>query len=115
MDRAVAVGAYGERGAYALAVDDDGGFSRCACRDWLRVRVLGYDLDLAEVAAPDGSGSLLSCTPPSVLDLNQLRARCEFTVDVGGDLGLEARPVQALCGIWATGKYFLLARRRSSA
>jgi len=50
-----------------------------------------------------------------VLDLNQLGAGGKFTVDVGADLGLEARSVKALCGIWATGKYFLLARRRSSA
>src|SRR6202041_2667893 len=54
--RAIVVCAYGDSGSYALAVDDDCGFRGCARRSWLGVRVLDYRLDLAEVAALDGSG-----------------------------------------------------------
>jgi hypothetical protein len=43
-----------------------------------------------------------------------LRTRREFPVDIGYDFGLIAEPIQALCGIRATGKCFPLARHRRS-
>jgi hypothetical protein len=90
VDGAVVVRAYGEGGSYALAVDDDCGLSGCTRRGWLGVRVLDYGLDLAEVPALDGSGPLLSCVPPAVLDLDKLGTGCNLTVDVGGELDLIA-------------------------
>ena len=81
---ATVVCAYGEGGSYALAVDDDCGLSRCARRSWLGVRVLDYRLDLAEVPALDGSGPLLSCVPPAVLDLDKLGTGCNLAVDMLG-------------------------------
>jgi hypothetical protein len=104
------VRAYGESGSYALTVGNDCGLSGCTGRGWLGVRVLDYDLDLAEVPALDGPGPLLSWVPPAVLDLDKLRARCNLAVDVSRELDLVARSREALCGIRATGKYFLLAR-----
>ena len=88
---AIVVRAYGESGSYALAVDDDCGLSGCAWRGWLGIRVLDYRLDLAEVPALDGSGPLLSCVPPSVLDLDKLGTGCHLAVDVRGELDLIAR------------------------
>ena len=85
MDGAVVVRAYAEGGSYALALDDDCGLSGCAGRGWFV-----YGLDLAEVPAPDGSGPLLSCVPPAVLDLDKLGTGCNLTVDVGGELDLIA-------------------------
>ena len=109
---AVVVCTYGEGGSYALAIDDDCGLSGCTRRGWLGVRVLDYRLDLAEVAALDGSGPLLSCVPPSVLDLDKLGTGRNLTVDVSRELDLIAGSVEALCGIRATCKYFPLARHR---
>jgi len=82
-----------------LAVDDDCGFRGCARRRWLGVRVLDYRLDLAEVAALDGSGPLLSCVPPSVLDLDKLGTGCNLTVDVLGELDLIAGSREALVAV----------------
>jgi hypothetical protein len=82
VDGAVVIRAYGESGSYALAIDDDCGFSGCTRRGWLGVRFLDYRLDLAEVAALDGSGPLLSCVPPSVLDLDKLGMDCNLAVDM---------------------------------
>jgi hypothetical protein len=59
MDRALVVRAYGGRRAYTLAVDNDCGPGGGAWRGWLGIGVLDYLLDLAEVAALDGSGPLL--------------------------------------------------------
>ena len=87
---AIVVCAYGESGSYALAVDDDCGFRGCARWGWLGVRVLDYRLDLAEVPALDGSGPLLFCIPPSVLDLDKLGTGCNLAVDVRGELDLIA-------------------------
>jgi hypothetical protein len=70
MNGAVVVRAYGDGGSYALAVNDDCGFGGCTRRGWLGIRVLFYRLDLAEVSALNGSGPLLSCVPPAVLDLD---------------------------------------------
>jgi len=58
MDRALVVRAYGGRRAYTLAVDSDCGPGG-AWRGWLGIGVLDSLLDLAEVAALDGSGPLL--------------------------------------------------------
>jgi hypothetical protein len=71
---------------------------------------LSSGIDLAEVAALNGSGPLLSCVPPAVLDLDKFGTGCNLTVDVSRELDLIAGSREALCGIWATGKYFLLAR-----
>ena len=114
VDGAIVVCTYGEGGSYALAINDDCGLSGCARRGWLGVRVLDYGLDLAEVPALDGSGPLLFCVPPAVLDLDKLGAGRNLTVDVGGEFDLIAGSGEALCGIRATGKYLLLARRRLS-
>jgi hypothetical protein len=96
---AIVVRAYGEGGFYALAVDDDGGLSGCTRRGWLGVRVLFYRLDLAEVPALDGSGPLLSCVPPSVLDLDKLGPGRNLTVDVGGEFDLIAGSGEALIAV----------------
>jgi hypothetical protein len=98
VDGAVVVRASGEGGSYALAVDDDCGLSGCTRRGWLGVGVLDYSLDLVEVAALDGSGPLLSCVPPAVLDLDELGTGCNLAVDMLRDLGLKAFSVQALVG-----------------
>jgi len=90
VDGAIVVCAYGESGSYALAVDNDCGFRGCARRGWLGVRVFDYRLDLAEVAALDGSGPLLSCVPPAVLDLDKLGTGGNLAVDVLGELDLIA-------------------------
>jgi hypothetical protein len=111
---AIVVCAYGESGSYALAIDDDCGLGGCTRRGWFGVRILDYRLDLAKVPALDGSGPLLSCVPPSVLDLDKLGTRCNLAVDMVRELDLIAGSGEALCGIRATGKYFLLARRRVS-
>ena len=107
----IVVCAYGESGSYALAIDDDCGLSGCTRRGGLGIRVLDYRFDLAEVAALDGSGPLLSCVPPAVLDLDKLGTGCNLAVDMRGELDLIAGSGEALCGIRATGKYFPLARR----
>ena len=99
MYRAIVVCAYGESGSYALAVDDDCGFRGCARRGWLGVRVLDYRLDLAEVAALDGSGPLLSCVPPSVLDLDKLGTGCNLAVDMRRELDLIAGSGEALVAV----------------
>jgi hypothetical protein len=109
---AIVVCAYGEIGSYALAVDDDCGLSGCARRRWLGVRVLEYRLDLSEVPALNGTGPLLSCVSPAVLDLDKLGTGCNLAVDVNRELDLIAGSGEALCGIRATGKYFPLARHR---
>jgi hypothetical protein len=81
---------YGECGSCALAVDDDCAFSGCTRQDWLGVGVLDYRLDLVEVPALDGSGPLLSCVPPAVLDLDKPGTGCNLTIDVRGELDLIA-------------------------
>ncbi len=92
MDRAVVVGANGKGAAYALAINDDGGFSCLARCYWLGVGVVGV-LDLAEVAALDGSGPLFLRAAVAVLDLDKLGTGGNLAVDVGVDLGVEARGV----------------------
>ena len=56
-------------------------------------------LDLAEVPALHGSGPLLGCSPPSVLDLDKLRPSRNLAVDVGVNLGLIARSVKTLIAL----------------
>jgi hypothetical protein len=104
------VRAYGDDGSYALAVDDDGRFRGCTWWGGFCVRVLDYRLNLAEVPALDGSGPLLSCVPPAILDLDKLGTGCNLAVDVRGELDLIAGSVET-CGIWANCKSFLLALR----
>ena len=92
MDRAVVVGANGEGGAYALAVDDDGGFSCLAWCYRLGVGVIGV-FDFAEVAALDGSGPLLLRAAIAVLDLDKLGTGGNLAVNVGLHFGVKARGV----------------------
>ena len=86
-------------GSYALAVDDDCGFRGCTRRGWLCVWVLDYCLDLAEVPALDRSGPLLSCVPPSVLDLDKLGTGCNLAVDMSGEFDLIAGSGEALVAV----------------
>jgi hypothetical protein len=98
-DGTIVICAYGESGSHVLAIDDDRGFCGCTRRGWLGVRVLDCRLDLAKVAALDGSGSLLSCVPPSVLDLDKLGTGGNLTVDVSRELDLIAGSGEALVAI----------------
>src|SRR5271156_5863708 len=114
MYRALVVGAYGDGGACAFSVDDDRGLGCFARKHWLCIGVFDSILNLAEVPALHGSGPLLSCVPPAVLDLDNLGTGCNLAVDVRRELDLIAGSVETLCGIRATGKYFPLARHRES-
>ncbi len=98
MDWTVIIGAYGEGAAHALAVDDHCGSGGLARRYRLGVGIVVM-LDLAEVAARNGSGALLLRSTVSVLDLNQFGTGRNLTVDVGVYLELVAWCVKALCGI----------------
>jgi hypothetical protein len=88
--RAIVVCAYRESGPHALAIDDDCGFRGCARRGGLCVRVLDYRLYLAEVAALYGSGPLLSCVPPAVLDLDKFGTGRNLAVYMVRELDLIA-------------------------
>ena len=96
MYRALVVGAYGDGGAYAFSVDDDRGLGCFARKHWLRIGVFDSILNLAEVPALHGSGPLLSCVPPAVLDLDKLGTGCNLAVDVRGELDLIAGSVEAV-------------------
>ncbi len=98
MDGAVIVGADSKGGAYALAVDDDGCLGGYAGRDRLGVRVYGL-LNLAEVAALDGSGPLLSRAAVSVLDLDKLGTGRNLAVEISGDFRLIVGTVKTLIPI----------------
>jgi hypothetical protein len=77
-----------------------------AWQDWLRIGILDYCLDFAELSLPNGSGPLFLRTAIAVLDLHKTGMRHKFAVDVDFNLELIAGRIEALCGIWATGKYF---------
>ena len=94
------VGANGEGGSYTLAVNNDGGLGGLARCYGLCVGVLVGGVDLAIGAAADGSGALLLRGAVSVLDLDEFGLRCDFVVDVGVDLGLEAGCVKALVALY---------------
>jgi hypothetical protein len=72
--RAVVVRGDGEGCAYTLAVNDDCWFGSGAWRGWFSVGIVHNGFYLVEVAALNGSGFLLSCTPPSAFDLDKLGA-----------------------------------------
>ena len=82
-----------------LPVDDDGGFCGLANCYGFRIGVLAGGVDFAVGAAADGSGALLLGGAVSVLDLHQLGTGCDFAVDVGVYLGVEARGVEALVAL----------------
>jgi hypothetical protein len=84
MHGAVVVCAYCEGGAYTLAVDDDCWFGCGAWRGWFGVGIVHDGFYLAEVAALSGSGFLLLCVPPSVLDLDKLGACRNLAVYMSG-------------------------------
>jgi hypothetical protein len=92
---AIVVRAYSQGGAYALAIDDDGGLGRRARHGGFRVGIIYRRFDLTVVAALECSGPLLFRIPPYGLDLHQLGTGGDLTVDMVCDLGLEATPVQA--------------------
>lgn len=96
------VGTNTDGGSYALAVDDDGGLGGFAWRDWLCIGVVESRIDLAEDATLHGSGSLLLRIPPSVLDLDQLRSRSDFAVDMRRQFDLVAIPVKTLVALNVT-------------
>ena len=75
------------------------GFAAAARRGWLGIRVLDYRLDLAEVPVLDGSGPLLSCVPPAVLDLDKLGPGCNRAVDMLSELDLIAGSEEALVAV----------------
>jgi Bacterial protein of unknown function (DUF885) len=80
------------------AIDDDCGLSGCARWGWLSIWVLDYHLDLAEVAALDGSGPLLSCVPPAILNSSEDEVNVQSETD-----RYIVRPAQALgYMIWPT-------------
>ena len=68
----------------------------------LRIGILDYSLDLAEDATLHGSGALLLCVPPSVLDLDQLGTGCDLAVDMHCQLGLITISVEALVALNVT-------------
>ena len=112
MHWAVGVSANGEGGADALAVDDEGGLGGFTAQGWLRIWVFDDSFDLSYVGKLDGSGSLLFGTAPTVLDLYEVGTGGDLAVDVRLNLAVIAGGVNALCGIWANTKSFLLARGR---
>jgi hypothetical protein len=115
MHRAVGVGANCEGGADAPAINDDGCLGGFARQGWLGIRVLDDSFDLPNVCKLDGSGPPLFQAAPTILDLHHPRMGCYLTVDMSLDLAVIARGVEALCGIWANRKSFLLAPRRHAA
>jgi hypothetical protein len=60
------------------------GLAAAHWRDWLGVGVLRDGFYFAVVAALNGSGFLLFCVPPSVLDLDKLGPCRNLAVDVVG-------------------------------
>lgn len=98
MDGAIIVGAYRERGSYALAVDDDGGLGCLARHYRLGVGVVGV-LDLAEVSALDGSGALFLRAAVSVLDLDKLGTGCSLAVDEVVNLDLVAVSIKTVVAV----------------
>ncbi len=96
VDGALVVGANGEDGPYALAVDDDCGFGGFAGGYRLGVGVLVGGVDFAEVSTLDAVGPLLARFAPRILDLHQLGTGGDFAVDHGVDFGMKARGVEAL-------------------
>ena len=108
MHRAVAVGANGKGCAYVFAVDDDCGFGRMAGHVEFGIGVIVDDgFDLADMAKLHGTGPLLLSVAPAVLDQDKAGVGCDLAVKVGFNLGVIARCVKALCGIWANSKSFL--------
>ena len=49
-----------------------------------------------------GSGPLLSCVPPAVLDLDKLGTGCNLAVDVRGELDLIAGSVETVVALNVT-------------
>ncbi len=90
--RAVVVGADGEHGPQAFAVDDDGWFGGGA--GWLGAGVLGFDLP--EVTAMHGSGPLFFRSAPVVLDLHELGTRGNGAVEKVCHLDLVAIGIETL-------------------
>jgi len=111
--RAVLLCADFEPRSDAVTMGDDGGGGMGAY--WLRC--FGF---VAGLEAPVLIGKELPCRSvgrrsPLGADLDEAGVSCGLSGNQGCYLAAVAGNVEALCGIWATGKYFLLARRRSSA
>jgi hypothetical protein len=80
MHRAVLVGANRQLAAKLLAVDDDGGLGGGAWHSGFGVGVVDHGFDLSNVAALDGSRSLLLGIAPAVLDLDEAGMGCNLPV-----------------------------------
>ncbi len=98
VDGAVVVRANGEGGAYALAVDDDGGPGCLARRTGSASGLSGCSIS-RKCPRCTALGPLLRRPAPSVLDLDKLGTGGNLAVDVGVDLGVEAGCVQALIAL----------------
>jgi hypothetical protein len=111
MHRAFAVGANSDGVSGMASEDDQGGLGVGAWR--LGVRVVGR-VEFSVGVLRENARALFLRRPPRRVDLHKMRTCGKFPVDMRRNFGLIAQTVEALCGIWATGKYFLLARRRAS-
>jgi hypothetical protein len=89
-----------------FAKNDDGGFGVGAWQ--FLVRVLRY-IELAVLVFLQCTGALLFRAAPCRLNLNKVGICSEFPLDVRSYFSLIARAIEALCGIWANSKSFLLA------
>ena len=99
VDGALVVRAYGDGGPYPLAEDDDGGLGCFAAWYRLGIRVVNYRLNLFVDAPLHGSGSLLLGVAVPILNLDEFGLGRDLAVDVGVDLRLEARRVEALIAL----------------
>ena len=104
MNRAVVVGANGDGLSSISSEGDQCGFGIWAGR--LGVRVI-WDVEFPVGVLGENAGALFFCGSPCGFDLDKIGPRRKFAVDMRCNLGLVAGSVEALCGIWATGKYFL--------
>jgi hypothetical protein len=61
-----------------------------AWQGWLRIGILDYSIDFAELSLPNGSGLLFLRASIAVLDLHKSGTCSDLAVDVDCDLGLIA-------------------------
>jgi hypothetical protein len=80
MHWAVLIRANRQLAAKVLAIDDNGRFGCFAWHDWFGVWVVGNGRNLPNVAALDGSRSLLLGIAPAVLDLDEAGMGCDLPV-----------------------------------
>jgi len=90
MHRAMLVRANSQLAAKLLAVDDDCGLGGGTWHRGFGIGVVDHGFDLSNVAALDGSRSLLFGVAPAVLDLNESGVGCDLPVKEPLDLGFVA-------------------------